>query len=144
MDPNLAVAHHFLINAFYQKGMYDQSIEELIEVRSNPVLKQGDWSPIGLSTTEIREVYSTSGWKGFLHHELDSVLARSTTEYVAPKRIACLYAMLGDNEKAMDWLENTYQEHSKTIMTIKVDPRLDGLRSDLRFKAMLGRVGLPP
>ena len=78
-----------------------------------------------------------------MKRELDSILTRSKSEYVAPKRIASLYAMLGDNDKAMEWLVKTYQQHSKTIMTIKADPRLERLRSDPRFKEMLGRVGLP-
>ena len=143
MEPALPFPHHFLLNAYYQKGMFNEFIEKLIAIRSDPVLSaSGDWSGIGLSPTEIREAYTKAGWEGFLRAELGRLMTRSKKEYVAPKRIAVLYAMLGENNQAMEWLEKTYQEHSKTIMTIKVDPRLDRLQSETRFQEMLKRVGL--
>ena len=142
MDPTLPVAHHFLANAYYQKGLYDKFIEKVIEVRSDPVLNDGDWSALGLTADQVRRAYARGGLEAFLRGELEGVLARSKKEYVAPKRIAVLYAMLGESDKAMDWLERTYQEHSKTIMSIKVDPRLERIRSNPHFQEMLKRVGL--
>jgi len=124
--------------------MQNEFIEELIAMRSDPDLAPGgDWSAIGLTPAQVREAYTKRGWDGFLRGELESILAHAKREYVSPKRIGCVYAMLGENDKAMEWLEKTYQEHSKSVMTIKVDPRLERLRSDPRFKEMLRRVGLP-
>jgi serine/threonine protein kinase/Tfp pilus assembly protein PilF len=143
MDRKLPVTHHFLANAYYQKGMYDNFAEKVIEIRSDPVLNHGDWNALGLTAEQVRDAYARGGFEGLLRAELDAVLAASKKEYVSPKRIAALYAMLGENDKAMDWLEKNYQEHSKTMMTIKVDPRLERLQSDPRFKEMLARVGLP-
>jgi tetratricopeptide (TPR) repeat protein len=146
MDPAMPVTHYFLINAYYQKGDLERFVEKLIAVRADPTLggsPTGDWSSIGLAPERIGAVYAAGGWNGFLRAELEALLQRSKREYVAPKRIAVIYAMLGDNDKALEWLEKTYQEHSKTIVTIKVDPRLARLRSDPRFKDLLTRVGLP-
>jgi hypothetical protein len=52
-----------------------------------------------------------------------------------------LYARLGETEQALDWLEKAYQERSSWLLTIKNDPALDSLRSDLRFQELQRRVG---
>ena len=58
--------------------------------------------------------------------------------------IATIYAGLGDQEKAFDFLEKAYQERSPDIpYFLKADLRLDPLRSDPRFQDLVRRVGLP-
>ena len=42
----------------------------------------------------------------------------------------------------MDWLEQAYVQHSNTLVTLKVEPRFDPLRSDARFQDLLRRVRL--
>jgi len=144
MDPNLPVAHNFLANAYYQKGMYDKFVEKVIEIRSDAVLNKGDWNARGLSAAQVREAYARGGFHGFLREELASLVARSKKEYVPPKRIAVLYVMLGENDRAMEWLQKTIDEHSQSVMTFKVDPRLARIQSYPPFKEMLRRLGLEP
>ncbi len=144
MDPKLPVAHHFLANAYYQKGTYDKFVEKVIEIRSDPPLNKGDWNARGLSAEQVREAYARGGLHGFLREELESLLARSKKEYVPPKRIAVLYVMLGENDRAMEWLQKTIDEHSQSVMTFKVDPRLARIQSYPPFKEMLRRLGLEP
>jgi hypothetical protein len=63
---------------------------------------------------------------------------------VSAPSIAIIYAGLGDNDRALDWLEKAYQERSTGLLTLKVHPIFDGLRSDQRFRSLLRRIGLPP
>jgi hypothetical protein len=49
---------------------------------------------------------------------------------------------LGDKELAFRCLEKAYQKHDFFLPWIKVDPWMDPLRSDARFKSFLRRVGL--
>jgi hypothetical protein len=53
------------------------------------------------------------------------------------------YALLGEQNKALEWLQKAFGEHDKNLMYLKVDDRLEGLRSDPRFVEMARRIGLP-
>jgi hypothetical protein len=54
-----------------------------------------------------------------------------------------LYATLGDVASALDWLERAYEAGETDLIGLGVDPRLDPLRSESRFKELLGRLDLP-
>jgi hypothetical protein len=49
---------------------------------------------------------------------------------------------VGDKEEALADLEKAYSQHYGFLITIKVEPALDPLRSDPRFQELLRRVGL--
>jgi len=51
--------------------------------------------------------------------------------------IATIYAALQDKQKAFAWLDRAFEEHSAWRSYIKVDPRLDDIRADERFKRLL-------
>jgi len=49
---------------------------------------------------------------------------------------------MGKNDQAFTWLEQAYVQHSNALVTLRVEPRFDPLRSDARFQDLLRRVGL--
>jgi len=57
---------------------------------------------------------------------------------VAP---ACIYACLGDKDRAFAWLDKAVEERNWCIIYVKRDP--DPLHSDPRLSSLLRRVGLP-
>jgi adenylate cyclase len=57
--------------------------------------------------------------------------------------VANIYAALGDKGKAFAELEKAFEERDYFMPRIKVDPTMDSLRDDPRFKAMLKRLNLP-
>jgi hypothetical protein len=69
---------------------------------------------------------------------------RAKREYVTPSRVARIYARLGDETQALEWLEKAYQERDVFLCNLKVGPSFDPLRSNPRFQDLLRRVGLPP
>lgn len=58
-------------------------------------------------------------------------------------RIAQCYALLGEKDLALQYLERAYQLHLSDLLTLDADPELDSLRSDPRFLALRRRIGLP-
>ncbi len=59
-----------------------------------------------------------------------------------PGRPAVLYAMLGEKEKALEWLERAYEERSMSLIGFNVNPVYDPIRDDPRFTALLEKTGL--
>lgn len=49
--------------------------------------------------------------------------------------------IVGDKEQTFKWLEQ-YKEKTEPLLYLRVDPRLDSLRSDPRFEDLLRRVNL--
>jgi len=59
------------------------------------------------------------------------------SEYVAPYHLALLHLGLGQEELALDRLEQDTAESSPFGVWLPVEPRLDTLRSNSRFQAIL-------
>jgi hypothetical protein len=57
--------------------------------------------------------------------------------------MATLYAGLGENDKAFEFLEKSYSEKSLILpSSLKSDLLLDTLRPDPRFQNLVRRIGL--
>jgi hypothetical protein len=56
---------------------------------------------------------------------------------------AGIHIGLGDNERAIEYLEKSYEEHSHWLIYLHIDPSMDGLRDNPGFQDLLRRVGLP-
>jgi len=56
--------------------------------------------------------------------------------------VALVHIALGDNERAFTTLEQAFQQKGESLILLKVDPRLEPIRSDPRYRAMLRRIGL--
>ena len=67
---------------------------------------------------------------------------KSKREYVSAVDISLIYLGLGDKDKALDWLEQAFRERSALLIYIRVDPRLDALRSSHRFQDLVRNIRL--
>jgi tetratricopeptide (TPR) repeat protein len=57
---------------------------------------------------------------------------------------AVVYGALGETSKALDELEKAYQRREFEMVFLKCAPKLDPLRSEPRFQALLRKIGLEP
>jgi tetratricopeptide (TPR) repeat protein len=64
------------------------------------------------------------------------------TNYVDAYFMAVLLDALGEQDQAFQELERAYHEKSPALFALGVDPRVDNLRKDPRFAALLARVFL--
>jgi len=69
--------------------------------------------------------------------------AQSRRRSVPPYDLAVIHAGLGQTDDALLWLDKSLATHDPESMILPIDPRLDSLRGDPRFAALLRRMGLP-
>ncbi|HMV85468.1 MAG TPA: protein kinase [Blastocatellia bacterium] len=78
-------------------------------------------------------------------NEARTILKRIETMsgYHSPAVLAAVYSALGDNNKAMELLEQAYLSRDPLLRYVGSGYEYDGLRADPRFQAMLKRLNLP-
>jgi Flp pilus assembly protein TadD len=73
--------------------------------------------------------------------EMDADLERySGTHVFAPIKAAEFYAVMGDSEKALDWLDRAVRMGDDREDWLRRDPHLAGLHSHPRFEQMLASI----
>jgi TolB-like protein/predicted Zn-dependent protease len=77
--------------------------------------------------------------------ESDAALARCIKEEAGTQayRIADIYALRGQSDEAMRWLDRAFAQKDSALMFIKADTALVPLNGDPRFKALLRKMNLP-
>jgi hypothetical protein len=51
-----------------------------------------------------------------------------------------IYLGLGEKEKALDWLDKSYQDQESACWYLTVDPIYDGVRKEPRFQMLLQKI----
>ncbi|HYL73736.1 MAG TPA: winged helix-turn-helix domain-containing protein [Bryobacteraceae bacterium] len=73
---------------------------------------------------------------------LEQLKQRSEREFVPGYDVATIYAALGQRDEAFAELQKAYNQRAEWLGYLKVDPQLDTLRSDPRFRDLLRRLAL--
>jgi hypothetical protein len=58
-------------------------------------------------------------------------------------QMAEIYAQWGDIPKALDWLDKAYRLPDAGIVSLRVDPLVDPLRQELRFREIERKLNFP-
>jgi hypothetical protein len=96
-------------------------------------------SNVDEETVRIFETaYQTAGWQGVLREQAKWSYQFNPSIYFT----ACIYAQAGDKDKALEYLEKTYQRREHWMAYLQVDPRFDSLRNDPRYDALVKRLRL--
>jgi DNA-binding winged helix-turn-helix (wHTH) protein/TolB-like protein/Flp pilus assembly protein TadD len=132
-DPNFIYGRLMIGVACSQKGLYDEALQE-----SQKAMELSK----GLSgVTLMSYAYARSGNRGETERALDRLKELARQGLASAYDVAAVYAARGENDRAFEWLEQAYKTRSAWMAWLKVDPRLENLHSDARFKDLLGRVG---
>jgi tetratricopeptide (TPR) repeat protein len=116
LDENFFGTHFQLALAYQAQGKYAESIEaraKAAELYGNPQ-----------EVARVRERFASHGWEAYLREMTGDREA-------------------GGREKAFEALKKSYENREIPLILLKVDPRLDPLRSDPRFAELMRKVGLP-
>ena len=134
--PDFGLAHWYLALAYEQKAAYAQALPEF---RRAQTVVTGNVVVLA----DLGHAYAVSGNAADARQILEQLTALSGRRYVPSTSVALIYAGLGDYDRAFEWLDKAVAERSEWLIYLKVDPRLDPLRSDSRFPQLERRVGLP-
>jgi hypothetical protein len=91
----------------------------------------------------LKDTYQTLGGKDYWQKRLEVTRKLYDERAVTPKAVAEIYAVVGDNEQALGWLEKSYQEHDRFLVFLKVQSEFDPLRGDPRFEELVTKVFAP-
>jgi serine/threonine-protein kinase len=91
----------------------------------------------------LGHAYAAAGKTAEARKILDELHVLAKKRYVLPYGFALIHTGLGENDKAMEWLEIAYQDRNPWMVYLQVESRLDPLRSDPRFQDLLRRMNFP-
>ena len=134
MDPRFAVAHYQLGQALEQKHRHDEAIAEF---RRAIELSGGNTT----FESNLANAYALAGQKEEAMKIVKDLESRQSQDSSTNASIALIYVGLGDNDRAMFWLNRAYQ--ARFNPSILVRPVFEPLRFDPRFQGLLDRIGLP-
>lgn len=137
-NPEFALAHLCLSEAYWAKGMYAASVEEW-KVESH---LSGDPNDSELASA-MDEGFRSAGLKGALRKAIEVSLAQRKAGNASAYTIAALYAGLEDKDQAFAWLNTALAEHDQELLGLRTDPSLDPIHSDPRFAELVRKIGLP-
>lgn len=91
---------------------------------------------------QLGRAYALAGRFAEARQTLDQLMEASKVSYVSALDIAIIHAALGEIDTALDWMDRAFEERSDHLPYIRVNPRLDILRDQPRFRDLLQRMGL--
>ena len=136
LEPNHPTARFFLGFAYDASGMYAEAISIC-----EPALRGDPGNQDCLQI--VGYAYAKSGRRREAEEIIRKFEELGRTEYSVIYRPAVIHAWLGDKEKAFAGLEKSFAAHDWDLGRINVDPFVDSLRDDARFKALVKRMGFP-
>jgi serine/threonine-protein kinase len=141
LEPNFALAHEWLGDAYEQNGMHREAIAEW----GKALTLNGEGE---LASTLEHSYAAASGFETAVRALAQKRLERLNEktgrgDYVPAIEYVTAYTRLGEKEQAFAWLAKAVEERNRFALEIKFSPNFDSLRSDPRFAELVRKVGLP-
>jgi eukaryotic-like serine/threonine-protein kinase len=116
------------------------SVDEAIESLRDAV----DLDPnLAFTRAALAHTLARNGAAAEARALLAELLAEARHSYVSAYDVALVYAGLGDNDSAFEWIAKAIAERSSFVVHLTWDSRLDVLRGDRRFSELVERLGIP-
>src|SRR5437016_2439448 len=132
LDPASTLGRHLLGCCLLWKG---DTAGAIAEFQRSKIVVTGAWYQ-GL----LGYAYAISGDRPKAEQIVRELEAMAKRQYVNTTAFAAIYLGLGEKEKALDWLDKSYQDQESACWYLKVDPIYDSVRNEPRFQALLQKV----
>jgi TolB-like protein/DNA-binding winged helix-turn-helix (wHTH) protein/Flp pilus assembly protein TadD len=134
IDPNFAVGHYELGQAYEQKHLHEKAIAQF-----HKAIELGGHA--SAFDSNLAYVLAVSGRKPEALAILQDLQTRNEQNPASQSNIALVYVGLGQPDEAMTWLNRAYTARFNPSILLR--PGFDALRSDARFQELRRRIGLP-
>jgi TolB-like protein/Tfp pilus assembly protein PilF len=134
MEPSYAFGHVFLSFAFGQKGMKQEA--------ANAYVKSVETFGEAKEAEELRRALVEKGIDAMWRKRIEQVDDPERRQSFSAQWRALIHIRLGEKEKALAWLEESYRRRDRWMINIKYSPEMDSLRSEPRFLALVKQVGI--
>lgn len=131
LHPETRWAYNVMGHCYAKKGMYQEAEAAFRSFQPELAPSASPW---------IAYVRALAGKK----QEAEAMIAESWKSNSSAGSFGHCYAALGENGRALDWLEQAVSKHSPGLVWAKTRPEYDSLRGEPRFHALLQRMGLAP
>jgi TolB-like protein len=132
LDPNFQTSYFSLANTLHVQGRYAESVEVYAKAR--------DVAGRPEEAAAMRASFKKGGWRGFV---LDFHKSNWMSDLRPKYQDAARLVSIGENQRALDALEEAFAERESFLTILKIDPRFDPLRSEPRFQELLKKIGFP-
>jgi TolB-like protein/Tfp pilus assembly protein PilF len=133
LDPRFYYAHWNLAQALEMKGDLRGALTEYkkaVELDDDPFV-----------LALLGQAYAKLGQRDEALKILAQLPQIAAHRYVPSYSYALLHMALGEKDKAVEWLERSYQEGAGLdVIFLKVDPMLDPLQKEPRYQALVAKV----
>ena len=131
LDPNYWYTHLQLFYVYRMKRDYPSAVAELAKVQD----ARGEPDAAKL----IRDSFVGGDWHGFLR----KITEQRARLKLYPYFVATFFAELGEQDKAFAMLNESIETKDQHANQMKVDPFMDPLRDDPRFRETMRKAGFP-
>jgi serine/threonine-protein kinase len=128
LEPDFGSAFSVLAQAY----LFNKQPAEGIETAQRYVdLSAGS----GWAKLELAFAYATAGNRAEAERIVRETMA--SRDPFSPYDMATIYAAWRETDSALQWLKQAVEQRSVDVVWIRVDPRLDNVRSDPRFQEIV-------
>jgi tetratricopeptide (TPR) repeat protein len=134
LDADFSPTYRLMSLAYTGKGLYDKALE------ANRQWGERTGNRVKTSIAEA-EILALAGKQEEAQRIVDGIGTAELTpnDY---RGMSLLHIALGNNDRALQWLERSVEHHEESLCSMNIDHKFDPLRNDPRFDKVLRNVGL--
>ncbi|NIN71147.1 MAG: tetratricopeptide repeat protein [Gemmatimonadetes bacterium] len=141
IEPDHVLANILLTEAYHLNGNYDEALVQIRrQIRRD---LSGDQELAEALEEALDRGYAEGGYRAAMLRFAETLAARP--DAAGPVEVASMYAMAGDKERTLEWLELAYEAHA---IRLPGNLHASGFGpvpgDDPRYQALRRRMNLPP
>ena len=135
LDGNFWLSHLFITRVYLAREQWDKAAES---ARRAAELSGGNSEAVATAAYSLARAGNTEEAR----RTMNELSERSKVRNVPSYALALAHLAVGENDRAMEYLEKAFQDREALMVFLKVEPKWDPIRSDPRFVSILERMRL--